>query len=113
APGSRATFRRRWAARRSNRGRPARRPSPRAAAGGTTCIPSNARRRLEAEKNYPNGWARKSTALSHVESIAMNLLYSYLRRYWRLVVLALVLATINQVFSLLDPLILRHVIDEY
>jgi ATP-binding cassette subfamily B protein len=43
----------------------------------------------------------------------MKLLYSYLRNYWRLVVLALVLATINQVFSLLDPLILRHVIDGY
>src|SRR5258706_677042 len=43
----------------------------------------------------------------------MRLLFSYLRRYWRLVVLALVLATINQVFSLLDPLIFRHVIDQY
>ena len=43
----------------------------------------------------------------------MKLLYSYLRRYWGLVVLALVLAAINQVFSLLDPLIFRHVIDEY
>jgi ATP-binding cassette, subfamily B, bacterial len=43
----------------------------------------------------------------------MKLLYSYLGNYWRLVVLALVLAAINQVFSLLDPLILRHVIDEY
>ena len=43
----------------------------------------------------------------------MKLLYSYLRRYSGLVVLALVLATINQVFSLLDPLIFRHVIDQY
>jgi ATP-binding cassette, subfamily B, bacterial len=43
----------------------------------------------------------------------MKLLYSYLRNYWRLVALALVLAAINQVFSLLDPTILRHVIDEY
>src|SRR4249920_2834880 len=43
----------------------------------------------------------------------MKLLYSYLRQYTGLVVLALVLATINQVFSLLDPLIFRHVIDEY
>src|SRR5215204_3599014 len=43
----------------------------------------------------------------------MRLLYSYLRRYWGLVLLALVLAAINQVFSLLDPLIFRHVIDEY
>src|SRR6188472_2076579 len=43
----------------------------------------------------------------------MKLLYSYLRRYTGLVALALVLATINQVFSLLDPLIFRHVIDQY
>jgi ATP-binding cassette subfamily B protein len=43
----------------------------------------------------------------------MPLLYSYLRQYWRLIGLALVLATINQVFSLLDPLIFRHVIDQY
>ena len=43
----------------------------------------------------------------------MKLLYSYLRHYWALVALALILATINQVFSLLDPLIFRYVIDEY
>ena len=43
----------------------------------------------------------------------MKLLVAYLKDYWRLVALALVLATINQVFSLLDPLIFRHVIDEY
>src|SRR5690349_17491497 len=43
----------------------------------------------------------------------MQLLYSYLRRYWKLVLLALGLAAVNQVFSLLDPLIFRHVIDEY
>jgi ATP-binding cassette subfamily B protein len=43
----------------------------------------------------------------------MALLYRYLRGYWPLVALALVLAAINQVFSLLDPLIFRHVIDDY
>jgi ATP-binding cassette subfamily B protein len=43
----------------------------------------------------------------------MRLLYSYLRRYWTLVVLALVLAAVNQIFSLLDPLIFRRVIDQY
>jgi ATP-binding cassette subfamily B protein len=41
----------------------------------------------------------------------MKILFSYLRQYRGLVGLALVLATINQVFSLLDPLIFRHVID--
>src|SRR3954451_13172301 len=43
----------------------------------------------------------------------MRLLYSYLRRYWTLVVFALFLAAINQIFSLLDPLIFRYVIDRY
>src|SRR6476660_6357854 len=43
----------------------------------------------------------------------MRLLYSYLRHYWKLAALALVLAAINQIFSLLDPLIFRHVIDDY
>jgi ATP-binding cassette, subfamily B, bacterial len=43
----------------------------------------------------------------------MKLLYGYLRDYWGLVALALTLATINQVFSLLDPLIFRYVIDSY
>lgn len=43
----------------------------------------------------------------------MRLLFSYLRRSWGLVVLALLLAAVNQVFSLLDPLIFRHVIDKY
>src|SRR4249920_1910503 len=43
----------------------------------------------------------------------MTLLYRYLKGYWPLVALALVLAAINQIFSLLDPLIFRHVIDEY
>jgi ATP-binding cassette subfamily B protein len=43
----------------------------------------------------------------------MRILYGYLRVYWKLVLLALFLATVNQVFSLLDPLIFRHVIDQY
>src|SRR4051812_20472679 len=43
----------------------------------------------------------------------MKVLYAYLRSHGRLVALALGLAAINQVFSLLDPLILRHVIDRY
>src|ERR1700729_1492219 len=43
----------------------------------------------------------------------MATLYRYLRDYWALVAAALVLAAINQVFSLLDPLIFRHVIDSY
>src|SRR6187455_353566 len=43
----------------------------------------------------------------------MRLLARYLADHSRLVALALVLAAINQIFSLLDPLIFRYVIDEY
>jgi ATP-binding cassette, subfamily B, bacterial len=43
----------------------------------------------------------------------MKLLYLYLRKYWPLVGLTLILAAVNQVFSLLDPYILRYVIDNY
>lgn len=43
----------------------------------------------------------------------METLYRYLRQYWKLAIAALVLAAINQVFSLLDPLIFRHIIDSY
>jgi len=43
----------------------------------------------------------------------MSILFGYLRQYWKLVLLALLLAAINQVFSLLDPLIFRHIIDSY
>src|SRR5215468_340556 len=43
----------------------------------------------------------------------MDLLYRYSKQYWKLVVIALFLAATNQIFSLLDPLIFRHVIDNY
>jgi ATP-binding cassette subfamily B protein len=43
----------------------------------------------------------------------MQTLLRYLKPYWRFVLLALFLAAINQIFSLLDPLIFRHVIDSY
>lgn len=43
----------------------------------------------------------------------MKILFTYLKQYWQLVALCLFLATVNQVFSLLDPLIFRYVIDEY
>ena len=43
----------------------------------------------------------------------MRTLLRYLKPYWRFVILALGLASINQIFSLLDPLIFRHVIDSY
>jgi len=43
----------------------------------------------------------------------LNILWSYLKPHRGLVALALFLAAVNQIFSLLDPLIFRHVIDEY
>lgn len=43
----------------------------------------------------------------------MKVLFSYLKKYWKVCILVIVLATINQVFSLLDPIIFRHIIDDY
>ncbi len=43
----------------------------------------------------------------------MRILYHYLKRYRGRVLLALFLATVNQCFSLLDPQIFRHIVDEY
>jgi ATP-binding cassette subfamily B protein len=43
----------------------------------------------------------------------MPILFGYLKQYWKLVIVALLLAAVNQVFSLLDPLIFRHIIDSY
>src|SRR5687767_9557268 len=43
----------------------------------------------------------------------MKLLFSYLKEHRAMVALILILAAINQIFSLLDPLIFRHVIDDY
>ena len=43
----------------------------------------------------------------------MRILWRYLREFWGLVLLALVLAAINQLFSLLDPAIFRYLIDRY
>ena len=47
------------------------------------------------------------------DSGAMATLYRYFKDFWKLAVVALILAAINQVFSLLDPLIFRHIIDSY
>jgi len=43
----------------------------------------------------------------------LQTLWTYLKPHRAIVVFALLLAAINQIFSLLDPLIFRHVIDEY
>ena len=43
----------------------------------------------------------------------MRLLWQYLKNYRNILIGALVLATINQVFSLLDPQIFRLIVDKY
>lgn len=43
----------------------------------------------------------------------MKLLFDYLKGYWKLILLALFLAAVNQIFSLLDPYIFKHIIDDY
>lgn len=43
----------------------------------------------------------------------MKVLYIYLKQFWKIVILALVLAAINQVFSLSDPLVFRKIVDDY
>src|SRR5690242_21861015 len=45
--------------------------------------------------------------------MSMRVLFAYLKKYRPLVIAILVLASINQIFSLLDPVIFRHVIDDY
>jgi ATP-binding cassette subfamily B protein len=43
----------------------------------------------------------------------MKILFDYLRKYWRLCILVIVLAVINQVFALLEPMIFQRIIDDY
>lgn len=43
----------------------------------------------------------------------MKVLYTYLKQFRWLVCLALGLAALNQLFSLIDPLIFQHIIDKY
>lgn len=43
----------------------------------------------------------------------MQILTSYLKKYWKLCLLVLALAAINQVFSLFEPIIFQRIIDQY
>lgn len=43
----------------------------------------------------------------------MNILLKYLRPFWKVVSLALFLAAVNQIFSLIDPYIFRLILDNY
>ena len=62
-------------------------------------------------RGYARGAAPEIPALYNLGTL--KILWTYLKPHRSLVALALLLAAINQVFSLLDPLIFRHVIDEY
>ncbi len=43
----------------------------------------------------------------------MQTLYGFLKHYWKLCVAVVILAAINQVFTLLDPMIFQKIIDNY
>jgi ATP-binding cassette subfamily B protein len=43
----------------------------------------------------------------------MRILLSYLKNYKKYIFLALILATVNQVFSLMDSVVIRHIVDDY
>jgi len=43
----------------------------------------------------------------------MKILLTYLKRFWKLMALALLLAAVNQIFSLLDPYFFRLILDNY
>ena len=43
----------------------------------------------------------------------MSFLSNYVRPYWKLLVLVLVLAAVNQIFSLMGPQVLSRLIDNY
>lgn len=43
----------------------------------------------------------------------MQILLVYLKKYWKLLALAMVLAAVNQIFSLLDPYIFRLIMDNF
>src|SRR5438874_115208 len=43
----------------------------------------------------------------------MQILKIHLKRYWKLCFLVLILAAVNQVFSLFEPIIFQHIIDNY
>lgn len=43
----------------------------------------------------------------------MKILFHYLKQYRLAIFLVLVLASINQIFSMMDPLVLKHIIDKF
>ncbi len=43
----------------------------------------------------------------------MKILFTYLKKYWKILAVALILAAINQIFSLIDPYLFRLILDNY
>ncbi len=43
----------------------------------------------------------------------MNILWKYLKKYWKLCVVVILLAIVNQVFSLFEPIIFQWIVDRY
>src|SRR6266849_2576090 len=43
----------------------------------------------------------------------MQILLKYIKKYWKLLALALFLAAVNQIFSLIDPYLFRLILDNY
>jgi ATP-binding cassette, subfamily B, bacterial len=76
-------------------------------------IPAGGACRVAGGKFPESNPAPYNLNLFGARSSPMKLLYRYAREYWKLVVVALLLAATNQIFSLLDPLIFRHIIDGY
>ena len=50
---------------------------------------------------------------THIKFFQMRILLSYLKNYKKYIFLALILATVNQVFSLMDSVVIRHLVDDY
>lgn len=48
-----------------------------------------------------------------VQCNIMHILWNYLKKYWKLCVLVVFLAAINQVFSLFEPIIFQRIVDQY
>lgn len=43
----------------------------------------------------------------------MQILYEYLKKYWKLCLFVVILAIINQVFALIEPMIFQRIVDNY
>ncbi len=54
-----------------------------------------------------------TSLICYTASLYMEVLKIYLKRYWKMCALVIVLAAVNQVFSLFEPIIFQKIIDDY